>query len=120
MSYQIFIYNAGEQGLRLESNEVNSLAKNLGFDEITYGNVQDFENALDDKYRNFKFFVDLDNWEGEDILDVSIAVNRLNYTDGNENANYHNVVNAVADFKNDNGLSTAFDVVDENGKKTTV
>lgn len=120
MSYQIFIRNLDCDYLKLSQNDIATIAKNLGFPTVNHNNVQDFENALDDKYQDFKFFVYLDNWYGEDILDVSITVNRLNYKDGNENANYRNVVNAVADFKNDNGINTLLDVVDENGKKTTV
>lgn len=120
MSYQIFIRNRDCNYLKLSQNDIATIAKNLGFPTINRSNVQDFESALDDKYQDFKFFVELDNWYGEDILDVIITVNRLNYKDGNESANYRNVVNAVENFKNENGIITLLDVVDENGKKTTV
>lgn len=120
MSYQIFIYNTDTDYFQLENDDANKLVKNLGFDNITYDNVQDFENALDTKYNDFKFFVDLDGWYGQSIVSIGITANSANYKTGNENANYQNIVDAVASFKNVNDLTTVFDIVDENNKKTTV
>lgn len=120
MSYQIFIYNNDTNYFQINQDDVNKLVKNLGFSEITYDNIQDFESALDSKYNDFKFFVDLEGWYDQSIVSVGITANYGNYKDGNENTNYQNIVNAVENFKKDNNLDTIFDIVDENGKKTTV
>lgn len=119
----MFIYNAETNYFQLDDNDVIKLAKNLNYDKINYYNIEYFEEDLNAEYQELVFHVDvdIDPWNDENtIIGIGVTVNYGNYKNDNENATYQNIVNDVASFKKNNNLTTVFDIVDENGKKTTV
>ena len=123
MSYQVFIYNNDTNYFQLDDNDVVKLAKKLKYNKINYYNVEEFEEDLNAEYQELVFHVDvdIDPWNDENtIIGIGVTVNYGNYKNDNENATYQNIVNDVASFKKNNNLTTVFDIVDENGKKTTV
>ena len=123
MSYQVFIYNNDTNYFQLDDNDVVKLAKKLKYNKINYYNVEEFEEDLNAEYQELVFHVDvdIDPWNDENtIIGIGVTVNYGNYKNDNDNAIYQNIVNDVASFKKNNNLTTVFDIVDENGKKTTV
>lgn len=123
MSYQVFVYNAETNYFQLDDNDVVKLAKNLKYDKINYYNIEEFEEDLNAEYQELVFHVDvdIDPWNDENTtIGIGVTVNYGNYKNDNDNATYQNIVNDVASFKKNNDLTTVFDIVDENGKKTTV
>lgn len=123
MSYQVFVYNAETNYFQLDDNDVVKLAKKLKYDKINYYNIEYFEEDLNAEYQELVFHVDvdIDPWNDENTtIGIGVTVNYGNYKNDNDNAIYQNIVNDVASFKKNNDLTTVFDIVDENGKKTTV
>ena len=123
MSYQVFVYNAETNYFQLDDNDVVKLSKKLNYDKINYYNIEYFEEDLNAEYQELVFHVDvdIDPWNDENTtIGIGVTVNYGNYKNDNENATYQNIVNDVASFKKNNNLTTVFDIVDENGKKTTV
>ena len=123
MSYQVFIYNAETNYFQLDDNDVVKLAKKLKYDKINYYNIEYFEEDLNAEYQELVFHVDvdIDPWNDENTtIGIGVTVNYGNYKNDNDNATYQNIVNDVASFKKNNDLTTVFDIVDENVKKTTV
>lgn len=123
MSYQVFVYNAETNYFQLDDNDVIKLAKKLNYDKINYYNIEYFEEDLNAEYQELVFHVDvdIDPWNDENTtIGIGVTVNYGNYKNDNDNATYQNIVNDVASFKKNNDLTTVFDIVDENGKKTTV
>lgn len=123
MSYQVFIHNAETNYFQLDDNDVVKLAKKLKYDKINYYNIEYFEEDLNAEYQELVFHVDvdIDPWNDENTtIGIGVTVNYGNYKNDNDNATYQNIVNDVASFKKNNDLTTVFDIVDENVKKTTV
>lgn len=123
MSYQVFVYNAETNYFQLDDNDVIKLAKKLKYDKINYYNIEYFEEDLNAEYQELVFHVDvdIDPWNDENTtIGIGVTVNYGNYKNDNDNATYQNIVNDVASFKKNNDLTTVFDIVDENVKKTTV
>lgn len=123
MSYQVFVYNAETNYFQLDDNDVVKLAKKLKYDKINYYNIEYFEEDLNAEYQELVFHVDvdIDPWNDENTtIGIGVTVNYGNYKNDNDNATYQNIVNDVASFKKNNDLTTVFDIVDENVKKTTV
>lgn len=123
MSYQVFVYNVETNYFQLDDNDVVKLAKKLNYDKINYYNIEYFEEDLNTEYHELVFHVDvdIDPWNDENTtIGIGVTVNYGNYKNDNDNATYQNIVNDVASFKKNNDLTTVFDIVDENGKKTTV
>lgn len=119
----MFIYNAETNYFQLDDNDVVKLAKKLKYDKINYYNIEYFEEDLNAEYHELVFHVDvdIDPWNDENTtIGIGVTVNYGNYKNDNENATYQNIVNDVASFKKNNDLTTVFDIVDENDKKTTV